>query len=232
MEYLRKSYIKKNRRETEVVVGNDITTLEETIVCSQDVSMPLGQNHPTNSTVVDAVVHRGASMFDDPTIVEEPPTVGDVLNVTAINEEDDVDITKIVSHKIKTPVNDKKEPPTNPTVKREEICKHFLRNKCRHGFSGRKSHEGKDECPWTHPKLCMNFLNYGLGEKGCRNKEKCEKVHPKMCRESLKSKTCNFEGDKCKFGYHLKNTVKKSEGDSEDKKDEKKDESRGKTGKK
>ena len=100
------------------------------------------------------------------------------------------------------------------------MCKHFLRNKCRHGFSGRKPYEGRKECPWIHPKICMSFLNYGFGENGCRLKDKCSKTHPKICRESLKNRTCNSDGDKCKYGYHLKNTVRKNEGDTDDRKEE------------
>jgi len=70
----------------------------------------------------------------------------------------------------------------------------------------------------VHPNICMRFLNYGFGEGGCKRKDKCDKIHPKMCHESIKSKTCKSKDEKCKFGYHVKNTVRDMDEKIDDKK--------------
>ena len=78
----------------------------------------------------------------------------------------------------------------NDNVKKDTHCKYYLSGKCNHGRRGQG-------CPYTHPKLCFNFLKKGAA--GC-NKSDCEYTHPKLCKYSVSDKMCRRR--KCHF-YHL-----------------------------
>ena len=73
----------------------------------------------------------------------------------------DVDIRNIVKHKLdkkESVEKDKEQKKSDNKVgenKEKENCKYFLRNQCRHGFSGKKEVDGVKECPWMHPVICM-----------------------------------------------------------------------------
>ena len=88
-------------------------------------------------------------------------------------------------------------------------CSHYLKGKCRHGFSGRKPVDDIASCPYDHPKACRRFLENGLGEGGCKYGRNCKfGLHLTMCQESLKTRTCpNAKpGVRCDKGYHLSGT--------------------------
>ena len=93
------------------------------------------------------------------------------------------------------------------------ICKFYLKGSCKHGLLGKKTIDGKNRCNFKHPKTCMKWLNNGNNKehpKGCLEGKNCEYYHPRLCRDSLKTRTCQDISDreKCKRGYHLKNTTK------------------------
>ena len=85
LEFLKKSKRMAVAKEANINYTED-TVIDSTIVDSQDVSLPLGQNHPTNSTALDTN-YRGASLLDDPSLVsdeesnkEENTILGDESN--------------------------------------------------------------------------------------------------------------------------------------------------------
>ena len=88
----------------------------------------------------------------------------------------------------------------------QKNCTHFLMERCRHGFTGKKAFGEILQCPFIHPKICRPFMKNGFGEGGCQNGQNCEFVHPKMCSSSLKYRKCGTKGPKCDGGYHLKRT--------------------------
>ena len=63
---------------------------------------------------------------------------------------------------------------------------------------------------FKHLVICRKYLANGTNNGGCSDKDKCGSVHPTMCTSSLKSRTCSKfgTGEKCREGYHLKNTTK------------------------
>lgn len=79
---------------------------------------------------------------------------------------------------------------------KKRTCYFFLRNKCKHGRSGKS-------CKFAHPNLCNRYLNFGTTEKGCRLGRKCKYTHPKMCYSSLETGQCLKTN--CTY-YHTKNT--------------------------
>ena len=88
---------------------------------------------------------------------------------------------------------------------KKDICRHFLREKCNHGFRGKTPKDGVSECKFEHPFLCKKLLNHGMGPGGCQDGDNCKDIHPKMCRESLNTGKCPSSG-RCQFGYHVKGT--------------------------
>ena len=78
----------------------------------------------------------------------------------------------------------------NDNVKKDTHCKYYFSGKCNHGRKGQG-------CPYTHPKLCFNFLKKGA--TGCK-KSDFEYTHPKLCKYSVSDKMCRRR--KCHF-YHL-----------------------------
>ena len=101
--------------------------------------------------------------------------------------------------------------PKNDSDKEEKkmpICYHFKRGKCRHGLSGKKSVDGKEKCPFRHPKICGRLLRNGdRGRGGCRGeRDGCQEYHDvKMCFSSMNTRKCPHK--ECKNGYHIKGTV-------------------------
>ena len=52
-----------------------------------------------------------------------------------------------------------------------EICSHFRKGLCRHGFLGKKPFDKIPHCMWTHPRICEKlFYNGHDPEKGCKGK--------------------------------------------------------------
>ena len=204
LECYRKNFKKNDAKETENSLP--VVTLSETM----DESMPLGQNHPINSTTIENVVNRGASMFDDPTIIEPENGANENTIIQNDGETDDSDITKIVKPgriPTKTNIGEKEKRVVKTKAndsKSTEVCKYFRKANCRHGFSGKKPVDGVNECPYTHPIVCRKFINNGRHNGGCRDKD-CTNYHPKICSSSYKNRTCTSV-EKCTEGFHLKGT--------------------------
>ena len=85
-----------------------------------------------------------------------------------------------------------------------EKCKHFMKNKCKHGISGEK-------CRFYHPKRCQKWMK--AGKDGCK---KCELFHPALCYGSINDRKCSKP--ECSY-IHLPGTVRTSpkskDGDKE-----------------
>ena len=77
-------------------------------------------------------------------------------------------------------------PTATPPTKKEEVCRYYIVNRCKHGWKG----EG---CTHNHPKLCMAYVN-----KGKCKKQDCIYYHPKACKNG---DDCKFE--RCKY-FHSK----------------------------
>ena len=89
-------------------------------------------------------------------------------------------------------------------------CKHFLRSRCGHGFTGKNPYMGKAKCNFTHPQPCRKLLKYGFysasSPMGCnKGKNKCKFAHLKMCSSSVRTRECT-QGSDCSLGYHIENT--------------------------
>ena len=89
-----------------------------------------------------------------------------------------------------------------------DICKHFLANRCRHGFSGQNQSNGIKSCPFRHPKACWKWMANGNLDNGYQLGKDCDWIHPMICSSSLKDRTCRFLGtdSKCRRGYHIRGT--------------------------
>jgi hypothetical protein len=93
----------------------------------------------------------------------------------------------------------------------KDICRFFRKGHCKYGFLGKFPRDGRQECPFSHPKPCSKLLDYGTdstSSKGCGNRRKCGDMHPKMCKESMENKTCSRmkDGGRCDQGYHVRGT--------------------------
>ena len=87
-----------------------------------------------------------------------------------------------------------------------ELCKDFLRGKCKFGISGQRG----GSCPSPHPNVCLRHLHNGAHKGGCdKKKTGCQKFHVRVCSRSYKEKECF--NPRCKAPYHLKNTKRKKE---------------------
>jgi hypothetical protein len=91
---------------------------------------------------------------------------------------------------------------------KSDVCKHFLQGNCKHGFFGRVPKDGKDKCPFDHPKTCKKLLDNGTGVGGCSKGKKCLLAHPRMCASSVATRTCIklSGGGRCFQGYHVRGT--------------------------
>ena len=91
----------------------------------------------------------------------------------------------------------------------DELCKYFNSGKCCHGFSWRKPHEDKDECPYFHPKICPKLFKFGLDRsKGCQGlKAGCNEYHPHLCKNHIKGQC---EGNNCSEGFHLRSITNRN----------------------
>ena len=72
-----------------------------------------------------------------------------------------------------------------------DVCKKFLDWNCPHGISGKKQIAGKG-CPFTHPRVCNEFRNFGSsGRNGCKKGANCDFFHPDICQATLTSGSCS-----------------------------------------
>ena len=115
LEFLKKSKRMAVAKEANIDDTED-TVIDSTIFDSQDVSLPLGQNHPTNSTAIDTN-YRGASLLDDPSLVsdeesnkEENTILGDVSNNEKTAVFASTDVRKKEGSKVNVEVTPKDTP--------------------------------------------------------------------------------------------------------------------------
>lgn len=81
----------------------------------------------------------------------------------------------------------------SPQLESAPICKHYKRNSCRYGISGKN-------CRYSHPRICRRLLLGGNDpRKGCSRGKHCNDYHPKMCYTTLKGKTCT--NSRCNFTH-------------------------------
>lgn len=76
------------------------------------------------------------------------------------------------------------------------ICRHHRRGVCKFGRNG-------ENCSYDHPKYCLDFLEGGVGEKGCKFGKLCKFLHPHICDASWHNKHCWRPN--CNY-IHLKGT--------------------------
>ena len=92
-----------------------------------------------------------------------------------------------------------------PSSIRRDICKMFLKHKCRFGQSGRRG----GRCRFKHPTICPNLHDHGISDPyGCNGKE-CSDFHPETCTDSLLLKRCT---DKDCSLFHVKGTERVGHG--------------------
>ena len=86
-------------------------------------------------------------------------------------------------------------------VKRDRICRFYLKGKCKHGLKGKN-------CEFHHPKACPKLMKHGnKTPRGCNAGSKCDDYHPRMCASSIKLAECY--NDSCSYA-HVKGTKRKS----------------------
>ena len=85
---------------------------------------------------------------------------------------------------------------TPAVSKNAAICRFYLRKSCKHGKKG-------DNCNFTHPKLCFNFIKHGDQRGGCNKGANCQFTHPKLCQSALNRRVCTNK--RCRF-YHVTGT--------------------------
>ena len=80
-------------------------------------------------------------------------------------------------------------------------------------------------CKFDHPKICRKFTNFGSAKGGCSKGNDYEFTHPKLCKFSQKLKKCPYmkDGERCRFGYHVKGIVYCEVNETVDKCDQKSD---------
>ena len=73
---------------------------------------------------------------------------------------------------------------TQETNRQTEVCRHFLRDDCVHGLSGKRPFGERKECNFDHPALCWRYLRgylrYGLGTEGCKSTKICGRTQPRI----------------------------------------------------
>ena len=76
------------------------------------------------------------------------------------------------------------------------VCKFYMQKSCKHGRKG-------DDCKYSHPKLCFNYIKHGDKRGGCKKGSQCKFAHPKLCQRALETRTCSNK--RCRF-YHVAGT--------------------------
>ena len=79
---------------------------------------------------------------------------------------------------------------------RGRICRFYKFGGCKYGVKG-------EECPYEHPKKCLDFLKSGV--RGCDKGKGCRYFHPPLCRNSEAGRRCTRQT--CKF-LHLRGAQK------------------------
>ena len=148
------------------------TVIDNTIVDSQYIPLPLGQNNPTSSKSINTN-YIVSSLLEDPSLTsddepnqEENTILGDVSNNEKTAVFASTDVRKKEGSKVNVEVAPKDAPrnvlQTNDTDKGklkndtnkgelkndkgDKLCSYFLKGQCRHGFSGKVTKDNVECC--------------------------------------------------------------------------------------
>ena len=211
-EYFKKVFLKKQPVETDKNKKTMEELMDETDTDFTQRNLPPAQRpaetvtsevtaNEENSNVLEST--RTSELNLDITVKE------DCFTTVKNKKEEKKDKQKKKNEEEKRKKEEEEKKKEQEEEQKKVDCKHFLRNACRHGFSGNTPKNGIQKCRFNHPEVCRRFLNNGSGPGGCLNGENCSKIHPKMCGHSLNDKRCPFmgPGKSCRGGYHLRGTV-------------------------